>query len=107
MNYRGGVYPVFNLSQRIGLSKTGQSGIIAHNAPNANAGRSILLLEENKAPFGIIVDTVVKMATLEAPAPVPVSGNVQGIEVKYIQGIVFEGDQEIVILDFERLLHAG
>jgi hypothetical protein len=30
----------------------------------------------------------------------------QGIDQKYVQGSAFEEDQEIMILDFERLLHA-
>jgi len=67
--------------------------------------QSIILLEDNKMLFGITVDSVVKMAKLEEPSAAP--GKIQGMDAKYIQGVVYEDDQEILILDFERLLHAG
>jgi len=97
IDYRGVIYPLFN------LGRLGMGGPVAF--PAGETTRSIILLEENKAPFGIIVDSVVKMAKLEAPSAVP--KKIQGVEMNYIQGIVYEDDQEILILDFERLLHAG
>ena len=98
IDYRGVIYPIFNLGRQLGMG-----GPVAF--PAGETTRSIILLEENKAPFGIIVDSVVKMAKLEAPSAVP--EKIQGMEMKYIQGVVYEDDQEILILDFERLLHAG
>jgi chemotaxis signal transduction protein len=72
---------------------------------SAAAGQSIILLGDNKIHFGIIVDTVVKMANLEDPLPVP--AKTPGVDPRYIKGTVFEDDREITILDFERLIHAG
>ncbi len=100
IDYRGVIYPLFNLGRRLGMSGPGPVAF-----PAGETTQSIILLEENKAPFGIIVDSVVKMAKLEAPSAVP--KKIQGVEMNYIQGIVYEDDQEILILDFERLLHAG
>jgi len=105
IDYRGTVYPVFNLAQRLGLSKPAPIGFTAEDKAKAGLGQSIILLEENNNPFGIIVDSVVKMTKLEDPTAVP--EKTQGIDPKYVKGIVYEDDQEIVIFDFERLLHAG
>ncbi len=105
IDYRGTIYPVFNLMRRLGISKPGPIGFTAAEQERREAGQSIILLEENSRPFGIIVDTVVRMAKLDEPASAP--AKTPGVDPKYIKGIVFEDDQEIMILDFERLLHAG
>ena len=80
-------------------------GFTAEGKEQAEAGRSIILLEEKKVPFGITVDSVVKMTKLEEPTPA--FGKTQDIDQKYVKGMAYEDDQEILILDFERLLHAG
>jgi purine-binding chemotaxis protein CheW len=106
IDYRGTIYPVFNLSQRLGLSKRGPIGFTPdEKEEETEAGRSIILLEENKVPFGITVDSVVKMAKLEEPSPG--AGRTEEIDQKYVKGMTYDDDQEILILDFERLLHAG
>lgn len=107
IDYRGTIYPVFNLSQRLGLSSPGPIGFTAEEKTQAGGGQSIILLEENKVSFGIIADSVVKMTNQEEPGPSKAPEKTQGIETKYIKGILYEDDQEILILDFERLLHAG
>jgi purine-binding chemotaxis protein CheW len=105
LDYRGIVYPVHNLTQRLGLAKPGPIGFTAEQKESVTKGRSILLLEENKIPFGIVVDSVVRMTHLEEPTVA--AEKVQGIDPKYVKGFVYEEDQEVMILDFERLLHAG
>lgn len=107
IDYRGTIYPVFNLVKRLGMSSPGQIGFTAEQQAQADAGQSIILLEGNKTFFGIIVDTVVKMAKLADPDPDGILEMPQGIDAKYVTGIANEDDQEILILDFERLLHAG
>jgi len=105
IDYRGTVYPVFNLSQRLGLSM-GPIGFIAEEKAQTGGGRSIILLEENKMLFGITVDNVVKMAKIDELSPVP--QQTRGLDPQYIKGIAYDNNQEIIILDFERLLfHAG
>ncbi len=105
IDYRGTVYPVFNLERRLGISKTGPIGFTAAEQEHSAAGQSIILLEDNSIPFGIIVDSVVKMAKFEdsftAPAKTP------GVDSQYVRGAVFDDDQEILILNCERLIHAG
>jgi purine-binding chemotaxis protein CheW len=105
IDYRGTIYPVFNLAQRLGVSKPEPIGFIAGPQERTAAGQSIILLEENSVPFGIIVDSVAKMTKLEEPTSAP--AKTSGIDPQYIKGTVFDDDQEIMILDFERLLHAG
>jgi len=106
IDYRGTIYPVFNLSQRLGLSKRGPIGFTPDEKEGTEAGRSIILLEENKVPFGITVDSVVKMVKLEEPSP-GAGRTTEEIDQKYVKGMTYDDDQEILILDFERLLHAG
>jgi len=105
IDYRGTIYPVFNLGQRLGLSRRGPIGFATGHGAPTEAGRSIILLEEKKIPFGISVDSVVKMAKIEEPAPD--AGKPDDIDEKYVKGITYDDDQEVLILDFERLLHAG
>ena len=102
IDYRGIIYPVFNLAQQLGLSMPGPIGFTAEKKPAE--GRNIILLEEKKVPFGIIVGGVAKMTKLEDATLAP--GKAQGIDPAYVKGIAYENDQEIMILDFERLFHA-
>ncbi len=105
IDYRGGIYPVFNLERRLGMSKTGPIGFTAAEQKRTATGQSIILLEDNNVPFGIIVDTVVKMAKLEDP--LASSAKTPGINSQFVQGMVFDDDQEIIILNCERLIHAS
>ncbi len=105
IDYRGTIYPVFNLAQRLGLSKPGPIGFTAETREPSAPGQGIILLEENKVPFGIIVDGVTKMVSLEEPSIS--AAKTPGIDPNLTRGVVFDDDQEVTILDFERLLHAG
>ncbi len=105
LDYRGTIYPVHNLARRLGLETTGPIGFTAASEEPSAEGRSIILLEENRQSFGIVVDSVVKMTNLEDPVPAP--EKTAGIDPQCVKGFSFDEDQEIMILDFERLLHAG
>jgi purine-binding chemotaxis protein CheW len=105
LDYRGTVYPVHNLAQRLGLAKTGPIGFAAEQKEPEIRAQSIILLEENKVPLGIVVDSVLRMMPLEEPVAAP--EKVRGVDPKFVKGFAYEEDQEIMILDFERLLHAG
>jgi chemotaxis signal transduction protein len=105
IDYRGFVYPVFNLAQWLGMSRPAPIGFIAEEKDQSKDSRNIILLEENGVPFGIIVDSIVKMAKLEDPVRGP--NKSREVETKFMKGIAVEDEQDIVILDFERLLYAG
>jgi purine-binding chemotaxis protein CheW len=104
LDYRGTVYPVHNLAQRLGLGKTGPIGFTAGGKEPVAGGQSIILLEESGAPFGIVVDSVERMTSLDEP--VAAVEKVRGIDPKYVKGFSYDEGREIMILDFERLLHA-
>jgi purine-binding chemotaxis protein CheW len=105
LDYRGTVYPVFDLARRLGISCPGPTGFTAAETEAVHESQSILLLEECDMPFGIIADTVLRMTKLEEK---PVSPEkVQGIDLQYVKGCVSDEDYEAMILDFERLFHAG
>ena len=96
---------MFHLAQLLGLSQPGPIGFTAQQDPEPAKGRSIILLQEGDKSFGITVDSVVKMLPLEevsAPA-----AEVKGINTKLVRGVRFDDDQEIILLSFERLFHAG
>ena len=103
IDYRGAIYPVFNIAQRLGISAPTPIGFAA--PVRDTGGQSIILLEERKIQFGILVDSVARMAKLDDPAGA--DAQAKGIDSKYLKGVVLDDDQEILILDFERLLHAG
>ncbi|HSQ78515.1 MAG TPA: chemotaxis protein CheW [Nitrospirota bacterium] len=104
LDYLGTVYPVHNLAQRLGVGKPGPIGFAAGQNESTSKGQSIILLEENSVPFGIVVDSVMRMMSLEEPVTAP--EKVRGVDPKYVRGFSHEENQEIMILDFERLLHA-
>ena len=62
------------------------------------------MLEANGVLFGIIADSVVKTARLMEAAA---EGDPQDIDPQFVKERVFDDDQEITILDFERLFHAS
>jgi chemotaxis signal transduction protein len=105
MEYRATIFPVFHLSLLLGLSNPGPIGFTAAPHPEKAEGRSIILLQERNRPFGVTVDGVMKMAPLEDPegrAP-----DIRGINPQVLAGVRYEDDQEIILLSFERLFHAG
>lgn len=104
MDYRGTIFPVFQLSQLLGLSTPGPIGFTPP-AEQQPQGRSIILLQEGAKAFGVTVDTVLKMLPLDDPDGKP--PEVKGINPQLVAGLRYDDDQEIILLSFERLLHAG
>lgn len=104
LEYRGAIYPVYNLAQRLGLERQDHIGLTVEQL-EAEAKGQIILLEENKTTFGIRVDSVEKMVKLEELSAAP--EKVHGVDHKFVKGIVTDEDHEALILDFERLFHAG
>lgn len=105
ISYRGEVYGVYQLSQLLGLPKPGPIGFAAAEAPAPGKDRSIILFREGERRFGIAVDSVVKMTKLE-PSDEQ-AADIAGVQSHLIKGRSFEDDQEIILLSFERFIHAG
>jgi purine-binding chemotaxis protein CheW len=104
LDYRGTIYPVHNLARRLGVGTPGPIGFTAGQKEPAAGEQSIILLEENNVPVGIVVDSVMRMTSIDEIVASPEKA--AGIDPKYVKGFAYEADQEIMILDFERLLHA-
>ena len=104
IDYRGRVYPVFNLVQRLGLTRPGPIGFAAETQVQDQTSRSIILLEVNNTPFGIVVDAVVKMALMEDPSGAMVTS--APVDPQFVKAVVQEDNQDVMILDFERLFYA-
>ena len=106
MEYRGTIYPVLHLARLLDVTRTGPIGFTAPPGEEQSKGQSIILLQEGDRPFGITVDSVVKMARLEDPTDVP--ADIKGVDPKLVKGVRTDNDdQEIILLSFERLFHAG
>lgn len=107
IDYRGKVYPVYNMELRMGLKRPGPIGFAAKEPvpqePLKN--RSIILFEEKGIPIGIIVDSVLKMVSLEEPTEKPKKS--EGMDPAYIRGVVKADDQDILLIDMEKVIHAG
>jgi len=104
LDYRGSIYPVLNLGMLLGTSRPGPIGFTAANEQQP-PGRTIILLQEGDRPFGITVDSVLKMSRLEEPEGRP--PDIKDVNPNLVKGIRSEDDQEIILLGFERLFHAG
>jgi len=101
IDYRGVIYPVFNLAQKLGLKPQGPIGFTAQGETTPAGQQSIILLEEKKAPFGIMVDSIVKMIKADEVAPDASKGD------GFIRGLLYDDNKEIILLDFERLFFHG
>ncbi|HAK59728.1 MAG TPA: hypothetical protein DCO77_05010 [Nitrospiraceae bacterium] len=104
IDYRGTIYPVFNLAQRLSLKVRDRIGFSAEEE-QGGPEESMLLLEVSKNPFAIEVDRVSRMTKFDALAPSPAEA--AGVDVQYIKGLAYEQNDEIIILDFERLFFHG
>jgi purine-binding chemotaxis protein CheW len=106
MDYRGTIYPVFHLAHLLDISRPSPIGFTAISGADEPKGQSIILLQEGDRSFGITVDSVVKMARFEDQTGPP--AEIKGIDPKLVSGIHRDDDdQEIILLNFERLFNAG
>jgi purine-binding chemotaxis protein CheW len=104
-DYRGTIYPVFNLAQLLGLSHQAPIGFTAPDGDMGKSGSSIILLRESDRSFGVTVDAVVKMAKLDDAPDEKIE--VKGLDTQLVKGVRYDDDQEIILLSFERLFYAG
>ena len=86
LEYRGTIYPVYNLAAAPRPRKAGAASDSPERSRKPRARAQIILLEENKMPFGIRVDSRGQDAKLEEQPAGP--EKVQGIDQKFVKGIV-------------------
>lgn len=104
LDYRGTIYPVFDLAPALGLKDApGSIGFTAAE-PRRGPRESIIFLRAGSVPLGISADRVVKMMRVDEVLPPP---NESVVNAQYVRGLAYDEGQEIVILDFERLLFHG
>lgn len=105
LDYRGVLYPVFDLPRLLGIANQDPIGFTAAAAADGKRTSSIILLREEGNAFGITVDAVVKMAQYDdAPGD---AAAVKGIDPRLVSAVRYEEDREIILLNFERLFHGG
>lgn len=94
MNLRGEVMPVFDLHQRLGLSRQGPSGRAAR----------VVVVETGQGPAALLVDAVdqvihLRPSSIEAPPP-----GLRGVEADYLEGIGRAEERMVVLLQLESVI---
>lgn len=92
INIRGNVIPVINLHSLFNI-----------NAEGWNENSRVIIAETSDLKFGIIVESVyeVRKISREAVRPAP-TAVIAGQE--YIQGIILDGDDLIVLIELDKLV---
>lgn len=93
INLRGNIVPVINLHQRLSLGER-------QNTDNSR----IIIVQEQEAMVGIIVDSVTEVISLSREAIEPPSGSDALNASSYLKGIGRIGERLILLLDLEAVL---
>ena len=90
INLRGGIIPVFDLAEKLGLNLGLES---------SQQKKKIIVVEIGDKTIGFSVDDVLEVVTFEKIDPPPISD-----EIGAITGIAREDDGVVIILDPEKLM---
>ncbi len=93
-NLRGRVITVLDLRVKLGLDKT---------PPTAST--CIVIVEHAGEPLGLIVDDVSEVLQFSEDAIDHPSRTVSGLNNDYMTGVARVGDELLVVLDLEAVLH--
>ncbi|SNS99894.1 purine-binding chemotaxis protein CheW [Sphingomonas laterariae] len=94
VNLRGMVLPVIDLSARLGWGDT-----------EPGARHVIMVLQIGDRQYGLIVDAVNDIATIDGAAVQPPPGISGDGQDELLEGIVSVDGEMVLILDLERLAH--
>ena len=95
IEYQGRVVPVINLRRRFGLE----------GAPPLS-GTRIIILSTPDGWVGVVVDSVMEVASVPAAQIAPPPPLFRGLSADYVRGIVRRHDRLGILLDTARLLTA-
>ena len=98
-NLRREIIPIISLHKRFRLSK-----IVSDNDGEYEGGFIILNIDDNK--IGIIIDRIARVVTVDASEIKAPPQMLSGIGTEYIQGVIRQDSQYLIMLDIRRLLNA-
>lgn len=98
-NLRREIIPIISLHKRFRLSK-----IVSDNDGEYEGGFIILNIDDNK--IGIIIDRIARVVTVDASEIKAPPQMLSGIGTEYIQGVIRQDSQYLIMLDIRRLFNA-
>lgn len=98
INLRGDVVPIVNLHKRFRIEQ-----VETEKAENALNGFIIIKIEE--ILIGIMIDSVEKVVLYRREQIQPAPQIISGIKGKYIQGVIYENDSYLILLDVVNLFN--
>ena len=96
LNLRGMIIPVIDLRRRFNLAE-----IELNEEDRLLSG--FVIINVGGQQFGIIIDRIYRVVSLETDAIQPPPQMLSGIGAEYIQGVVNEDDGYLIILNIRRL----
>lgn len=96
INLRGVIVPVVDLRRRFGLASS-----------EATKATRIVVVENDGALIGMIVDMVSETMRLPVDQIEPLSPLVQSVDAHYLRGVGKVGDRLIILLALEQVLAQG
>jgi purine-binding chemotaxis protein CheW len=97
-NLRGEIVPIINLHKRFGLKKppvTEESELLS----------GFVIIDIDGMKIGIIIDRVSRVVTIERTAIQPPPQMLSGIGAEYIQGVVRQDEEYLIILNIRSLFN--
>ncbi len=98
-NLRKEIIPIINLHKRFRLKK-----IITREEEELEGGFVILNIDGNR--MGIIIDRIARVVTVNAADVKAPPQMLSGIGTEYIQGVIRQDNQYLIMLDIRRLFNA-
>jgi purine-binding chemotaxis protein CheW len=98
LNLRGVVTPIINLHKRF-MFKT------VELSDDDSLLSGFVIIEINKMIIGIMIDKILRVVTIDPVHIQPPPKMISGIGVEYIQGVVNDEGNYIIILDIQKLFN--
>lgn len=98
LNLRGVVTPIINLHKRFMFKNVELSD-------DDSLLSGFIILEINKMILGIMIDKILRVVTIDPVHIQPPPKMISGIGVEYIQGVVNEEGNYVIILDIQKLFN--
>ena len=98
LNLRGVVTPIINLHKRFMFKNVELSD-------DDSLLSGFIIIEINKMILGIMIDKILRVVTIDPVHIQPPPKMISGIGVEYIQGVVNEEGNYIIILDIQKLFN--
>ncbi|RPJ09566.1 MAG: chemotaxis protein CheW [Spirochaetaceae bacterium] len=98
LNLRGAVTPIINLHKRFSFVK-------AEMAEDDELLSGYIIIEIGGMVFGIIIDKILRVVSIDAKQIQPPPQMISGIGVEYIHGVVNDEGNYIIILDIKKLFN--